>query len=118
MSVENNTIDMAYNEVEWQHVLTTLEKKFGKKPDIQTITFLIGHRELGKNWVKISKEQKQDLMHIGVCALLSRVHYYTYIASDEDGWPHYEFNRNKEKLQPDEQEKLLKKMIIEYFKEF
>ncbi|MEZ5053409.1 MAG: hypothetical protein R2807_01360 [Chitinophagales bacterium] len=50
-----------------------------QKTDIQTITFLIGHRELGKNWVKISKEQKQDLMHIGVCALLSRAQYYTYI---------------------------------------
>ncbi|HQV77211.1 MAG TPA: hypothetical protein PLJ42_09775 [Chitinophagales bacterium] len=109
--------DITYNEVDWQNVLAKLENQFGKKPDLQTITFLVGHRELGKNVVKFSKEQKQDLIHVGVCALLSRADYYIFLANDEDGWPHYEYNRNKPKLNAKQQEQILKKTIIEYFNE-
>jgi hypothetical protein len=36
---------------------------------------------------------------------------------DEDGWPHFEYNRDLPKLNNEQQEKLLKKTIIEYFKE-
>ena len=109
-------IDVTYNEKEWQGVQASLEKQFGKKPDLQTITFLVGHRELGKNQVKFSKEQKQDLMHIGICTLLSKAGYYTYLADDEEGWPHFEYNRELPKLNAIDQDSLLKKMTIEYFK--
>lgn len=112
------TVETNYSEADWQHILQSLEKQFGKKPDVQTITFLVGHRELGKAQVKFSKEQKQDLMHVGVCALLSRANYYIYIADDADGWPHYEYNRTMPKLDAEQQENLLKKSIIEYFKEY
>jgi len=110
------TVDIQYNETEWQEVLASLEKRFGKKPDIQTIAFLVGHRELGKNQVKFTKEQKQDLIHVGICTLLSKANYYVYLAHDADGWPHFEYNRHLPKLTADQQESLLKKMIIEYFK--
>ena len=109
-------IDVTYNEKEWQEVQASLEKQFGKKPDLQTITFLVGHRELGKNQVKFSKEQKQDLMHVGICTLLSKAGYYTYLADDEEGWPHLEYNRELPKLNAIDQDSLLKKMTIEYFK--
>lgn len=114
--MENIIPDIAYNESEWQNVLHTLEEKFGKKPDIQSIAFLVGHRELGQHQVKFTKEQKQDLIHVGICTLLSKADYYTYLADDEDGWPHFEYNRSMPKLTPENQEILLKKMIIEYFK--
>ncbi|MCB0508554.1 MAG: hypothetical protein R2739_03625 [Chitinophagales bacterium] len=114
--MENLTVDLEYNETTWQQLLSDLEKKFGKKPDIQAITFLVGHRELGKNQVKFTKEQKQDLMHVGICVLLSQANYYTFISHDEDGWPHFEYNREMPKLNREQQEQLLKKMIIEYFK--
>ena len=114
--MENLVIDIEYDEQAWQDVLTTLEKRFEKKPDVQTIIFLVGHRELGKHQVKFTKEQKQDLIHVGVCTLLSLANYYTFIDYDEDGWPHFEYNREQPKLDNAQQEKLLKKMIIEYFK--
>lgn len=114
--MQQEVMDITYNEEEWESVLTILEKRFGKKPDVQSIIFLVGHRELGKHQVKFSKEQKQDLIHVGICALLSRAGYYTFLANDEDGWPHYEYNRTMPKLEADQQENLLKKMIIEYFK--
>lgn len=114
--MENVVIDLEYNEVEWNEVLNYFEKQFEKKPDVQTIIFLVGHRELGKHQVKFTKEQKQDLIHVGVCTLLSQANYYVFLDFDQDGWPHYEYNRTQPKLDNEQQEKLLKKMIIQYFK--
>ena len=109
--------NITFDEAAWEDVLERLEKQFGKKPDVQTIIFLVGHRELGKHQVKFSKEQKQDLIHVGVCTLLSKANYYTFLDFDQDGWPHFEYNREQPKLDSVQQEKLLKKMIIEYFNE-
>lgn len=114
--MEHLATEISYDETEWNGVLSMLEHRFGKKPDVQTIIFLVGHRELGKHQVKFTKEQKQDLIHVGVCTLLSQANYYTFLDFDEDGWPHFEYNREQPKLNHEQQEILLKKMIIEYFK--
>lgn len=114
--MEETVLDINYDEAEWEQVLSSLEKRFGKKPDLQSIIFLVGHRELGKLQTKFSKEQKQDLIHVGVCTLLSRADYYYFVAQDQDGWPHFEYNRSKPKLNSEQQENLLKKMLIEYFR--
>ena len=65
--MENTVLDIEYDEAAWNNVLSVLEQRFGKKPDVQTIIFLVGHRELGKHQIKFTKEQKQDLIHVGVC---------------------------------------------------
>lgn len=114
--MEHLATEISYDETEWNDVLSMLQHRFGKKPDVQTIIFLVGHRELGKHQVKFTKEQKQDLIHVGVCTLLSQANYYTFLDFDEDGWPHFEYNREQPKLNHEQQEILLKKMIIEYFK--
>ncbi|MDB5227554.1 MAG: hypothetical protein JWN78_1747 [Bacteroidota bacterium] len=114
--MENIEIDIQYNEKEWQDALSILEKRFDKKPDLQSIMFLVGHRELGKLQTKFSKEQKQDLIHVGVCTLLAKANYYVFTGMDNDGWPHFDYNRSQPKLTAEQQEKLLKKMIIEYIR--
>ena len=65
---------------------------------------------------KYEKEEKQDLMHIAICALFEDEGYFKFEGLDQDGWPHYEYNRNKEKLTHEQQEMLLKKMFIQYIK--
>ena len=114
--MENTETDIDFDLEEWNNVLNKLQKQFGNTPDVQTIIFLVGHRELGKHQVKFTKEQKQDLIHVGVCTLLSQADYYTFLDFDQDGWPHFEYNREQPKLDNIQQEKLLKKMIIQYFK--
>jgi hypothetical protein len=109
-------LNIDYNEADWKAVSDFFENKFQKIPDLSSMLFIIGHRELGFNQVKFSKEQKQDVIHVAVCTLLSTENYYIKKEIDADGWPHFEYNRNMPKLTHEQQEKLLKKCIINYIK--
>ena len=70
----------------WAEVEKLLEDWFEKVPDMEGILFLIGINELGMmpERKKFTKEQKQDLMHIAVCTLLSREGYFEYEGRDDD----------------------------------
>ena len=106
-----------YDEQAWDELSDQLEGQFGKKPDVQGILFLVGHRELGQLRTKFNKSAKQDLIHVGVCTLLSRVGYYQFVAHDEDGWPHFELKPGNPDLSSKDQEQLLRRLILEYFNE-
>lgn len=84
-----------------------------KLPDLQGILFTIGLQELGQLRDNFTKEERQDLMHIAVCRLLSYDGYYELEGYDEDGWPHW-----KQLAIPPagraNQERLLKRKISEY----
>lgn len=107
--------DIHFDPTKWKEVEDRLEVRFGQVPDLQTITYLIGHRELGLNVVEFTKEEKQELMHVGVCTLLSQAGYYKFLHKDEDGWPHFEKVPNLPQLAGNMQDMLLKAMIIKYF---
>jgi len=78
---------------------------------------LIGVQELGRWQTSFTKEEKQDLMHIAVCRLLSYEGYYEFVGRDEDGWPHWKALRPVKATGVKEQEKVLKIKIIQYFKD-
>lgn len=100
----------------WGGLLTELEKRMGKKPkDLNGVLFLIGVQELGKGQVYFSKEEKQDLMHIAICKVLSLSGYYRLEGTDKDGWPHWKLVKKLPHFDLLEQEKLLKMHVIEYF---
>ena len=95
-------------------------ERFGKKPDLETILFLVGVQEFGDIREKFTKEQKQDLMHIAVCQLLSESGYYELERVDEDGWPHFKQLKALPELNMIEQENFIKDHVLLYFekKEF
>lgn len=97
-----------------------LVERFGKKPDLETILFLVGVQEFGDIREKFTKEQKQDLMHIAVCQLLSESGYYELERVDEDGWPHFKQLKALPELNMIEQENFIKDHVLLYFekKEF
>lgn len=100
----------------WNRLIQQFTEIFGQEPDLQAIIFLIGVQELGKGQRKFSKAEKQDLMHIATCRLLSIYGYYELEGMDEEGWPYW---KSKNKLPPlslKEQDILLKQSVIEYFK--
>ena len=103
-------------ERSWAALLNSLEEIIGKKPkDLNAVLFLIGVQELGKGQHVFSKEEKQDLMHIGICKVLSLSGYYTLEGLDADGWPHWKVAKKLPHVTLPEQERLLKMHVIEYF---
>ncbi|MDQ2720308.1 MAG: hypothetical protein M3Z26_11200 [Bacteroidota bacterium] len=99
----------------WWKLEEKFLEKFGKKPDVEAILFLIGIQEIGNFKKKFSKEQKQDLMHVSVCTLLSQSGYYEKISYDEEGWPHFIQLKALPEYNMIEQENFLKDHILLYF---
>ena len=99
----------------WWDLEAILVERFGKKPDLETILFLIGIQEFGQIREKFTKEQKQDLMHVAVCRLLSQSGYYELEKIDEDGWPHFKQLKQMPEMNNMEQENFLKDHILLYF---
>ncbi|MDQ3050080.1 MAG: hypothetical protein M3Q95_04255 [Bacteroidota bacterium] len=102
---------------EWNQLTERLTNQFDMEPDLQGIIFLIGVQELGQGKRKFSKDEKQDLMHIATCRLLSSYGYYALTGMDEDGWPHWERIQKLPVLTLKEQDLLLKRAVLDYFKE-
>ncbi len=102
-------------QTRWWNLEAKLVERFGKKPDMEAILFLIGLQETGFYQDKITKEQKQDLMHVSVCTLLSQSGYYLLEGKDEDGWPHFKQLKEIPAYELIEQENFLKDHILLYF---
>ena len=103
-------------ERNWQKLRINLKEIIGQKPkDLNGVLFLIGVQELGKGTAEFTKEQKQDLIHIAICKILSYSGYYELEGLDEEGWPHWKNIKELQHFDLLEQEQLLKMHIIEYF---
>jgi hypothetical protein len=102
-------------QARWWQLEAKLVERFGKKPDLEAILFLIGIQESGLMKEKITKEQKQDLMHVAVCYLLSPSGYYEMESVDEDGWPHFRQLKPMPEQNMFEQENFLKDHVLLYF---
>ena len=104
-------------QVRWLKLRIKLKEKFGIKPDMDGVLFLIGVQELGTAKQVYSKEQKQDLMHIAVCTLLAQSNYYIMEGLDEEGWPHFKQLKALPEFNVYEQENFLKDHVLLYFEQ-
>jgi hypothetical protein len=102
---------------EWRVLLDYLEQKFAKKPDMNGVLFLVGLNVLGLGPDDFTKEQKQDIMHIGICELLSFAEFYEFKGRDKQGWPHYSLLRSPQGMSLAEQEAVLRSCAVQYFRE-
>ncbi len=102
-------------QVRWLKLRIKLKERFGIKPDMDGILFLIGIQELGSGKQDFSKEEKQDLMHIAVCTVLSQSGYYILEGNDKEGWPHFKQLKPLPEFILMEQENFLKDHILLYF---
>ncbi|MBK8706389.1 MAG: hypothetical protein IPN33_24380 [Saprospiraceae bacterium] len=105
-------------EFEWVQLRHRLKERFHRDtlPDLNAVLFLIGIQELGFVKPAFTKEEKQDLMHIAVCRLLSDDGYYEFIGRDADGWPHWRAIRLLNTKGLEDQEQFIITKIISYFK--
>ena len=106
-------------DFEWLRIRHLVKDRFGKAalPDLNAILFVIGIQELGRWQEAFTKEEKQDLMHIAACRLLSYEGYYEFVGRDADGWPHWREIKPFTTKGLKAQENILKESIIRYFKE-
>ncbi len=100
----------------WIELLDNIQSLVGKRPsDLNSVLFLVGVHELGKGPKRFSKEAKQDLMHIGVCSVLSQSGYYSFEGYDKDGWPHWVLDKPIPHHDLLAQENFLKEHVLSYF---
>ncbi|HTI94340.1 MAG TPA: hypothetical protein VL727_27285 [Puia sp.] len=102
-------------QARWWDLEARLVERFGKKPDMETLLFLIGIQEFGDIRQKFSKEEKQNLMHIAVCSLFRQSGFYELEGVDEEGWPHFRQLKALPVMGLIEQENFLKDHILLYF---
>ncbi len=101
----------------WKRLTQELKSRFDEEPDLQVILFLIGVQEYGKGFEKFSKDDKQNLMHMATCRVLSPYGYYEFEKRDEDGWQHYKTLKALPPMSLGEQDLLLRGAVIRYFEE-
>lgn len=99
----------------WWNLEAKLVERFGKKPDLEAILFLIGIQETGFVVGDITKEQKQDLMHVAMCTILQSSGYYLLQGKDEEGWPHFQQIKALPNLSLPDQENFIRDHILLYF---
>lgn len=112
---------MSYKEIglKFKNLTIKLGEQFadGEAVDLKGALFLIGVQELGQGSRKYSKREKEELMHIAVCRLMSELGYYKLNGLDDQGWPHWDKVKSPPHMPLVEQENLLKQLIVDYFEQ-
>ena len=107
-------------DFEWLRIRHFVKDRFKRSelPDLNSILYLIGIQEVNLIKKKFTKEEKQDLMHVATCHLLSIEGYFDFIGNDDEGWPHYKQTRVLPVEGVNAQEKFLKNLVIQYFEPY
>ena len=101
---------------EWQQLQDKLKERFGSEMDHDAILFMIGLQELDKPYKAYKKDEKLEVMHIGVCTVLAPYGFYEYKGRDDEDWPHWELKEKIPFLDAKSQSKLMNDALIDYFK--
>ena len=107
-------MDYAF-ERDWQTLVSRMMERFGEEPDVTTMIFAVGLQEAGQGARRYKKDEKMDLMHVGVCTLLEPLGHYVHEGIDEDGWPHFSTGEPLPALSSEEQEVMMKRALLDYF---
>ena len=70
---------------EWEELQLRLKERFGSEVDVDAILFMIGLQELSKPYRKYKKDEKLEVMHIAICALLEPFGFYEFEGRDPEG---------------------------------
>jgi len=99
----------------WEKLLIKLQSEITADLDLKGVLFLIGVQELQQGIKEFNKEEKQDLLHLAICKVLSPYGYFKFEKLDNDGWPHFTELKPIKNLTEKQQDLLIKQAIITYF---
>ena len=67
--------DMDYElERDFAVLRKLMEERFGEDPDLTSMVFAVGLQECGQGFRTFKKDEKLEVMHVGVCTLLAPIH--------------------------------------------
>lgn len=114
-----NFIDQFQVEKAWNELVKQLETDFGVRLSLEGVLLFIGLREAGLGFTDLSKEDKEELIDMATCVVLSASGYFVQKGVNPQGLPVFERNTDVPipKLSVKEQETLLKQHIVNYFEE-
>lgn len=107
-------MDYAF-ERDWQKLLRLMEERFGESPDLTTMIFAVGLQECGQGYRKFKKDDKVDIMHVGICTLLAPFGHYEEVGQTQDGWPLFEPRDPIPAVTQEEQELMMRRALLDYF---
>ncbi len=108
-------MEVEYDRLKWAKFKELFRQNYGSYPTILSALFLIGLQLIPDGTTELSKEEKQDVIHVGLCQLLEQENVYQFSHFDKDGWPHFSVSTNASELSIENQEKYLKHLLILYF---
>ncbi|MCS7085823.1 MAG: hypothetical protein RMM53_01660 [Bacteroidia bacterium] len=100
----------------WNRLEELIKRRFNAPAKPEALFFLVGMREMGLAPRAFSKQEKTDLMHVGLCTLLEPYGYYRKTGRDDDGWPHWELVRPLPHMDFFGQSAFVREILVEYFK--
>ncbi len=101
----------------WEDIEKYMFERFEKETDLKAVLFVIGLRESGSIKSKYTKENKQDLMNLAACKILSLDGYFEVSHLDAESWPVWKQAKPIPEMNPEQQERFLKEHVIKYFEE-
>ena len=106
------------HERRWQSLLSDVESKFGRKPDVDALLFLMGIQSVGRGFEPdLPKERKQSLIMEGSYLAFETLGLYQRMGLERNGFWIWEKTGDIPKLDVDDQEKLLQIGILNYFED-
>jgi hypothetical protein len=100
----------------WSRLEAIIKERFGAPAKPEAMFLLVGVREMGFAPRVFSKQEKTDLMHVGLCTLLEPYGHYRKTGYDDDGWPMWELVRPLPHMDIFAQSAFIRTILVEYFK--
>lgn len=104
----DEALRLEYKKLEYAFI-----KRFGKKPAPEAMLLLIGYQESPLVKHSQSKEEKLDLINLGLLTVLSLLGFFRR-RNGENGWPAFD---PLNKIADGDREQLIRKGMVLYFRE-
>lgn len=114
--VEQLAVDDEALERRWQALISDVSERFGRTPDVDAMLFLIGVQSVGRGYEPdLPKERKQSLIMEGSYLAFETLGVYSRVGMERNGFWIWEKSFDLPKLSVENQEKLLRIGILNYF---
>ena len=116
-SLNQPFINMSYQTFtdQWETFLLKAGQYFNVMANYEFLLFIIGIQESGKGFGNFSKQEKTDLISLGICRILEIKGYMRQSGNDPEGWPLFDTIKNHQVMPPLQHNRMMREGIMQYF---